>query len=296
MGKSYCLQQFDTSLNKYLYDMKYVCLSTVFSVGELHKQLDDQLGLETKDSKTILFNAIQDRIHYSIEIFPSTNMRYCSRGSVLKPPAPGRYLLRSPLPSCCHQSIMPVAAVFICKRFPNHCRFDRVQVYIPADFQEIPVILDQAGRVPGIKQVSIIAIFLIEHPGVMVHHRLHDLPDRVVHSRKFQMKMVRHQAVCLKDKRVPVLYFLQQPEEKAVVIPVAIDHAMPVAPSHDVVTCPFIPFPLFSRRSAPLSSLCIFNSAVYNNYIVYTNIRCIYKERPTDLSNSLPFSCPAAFL
>ena len=178
----------------------------------------------------------------------------------------------------------------------NSAPFNLPDNNIPADFQEISVILYQAGRVPGIKQVSIIAIFLIEHPGIMVHHRLHDLPDRVVHSRKFQMKMVRHQAVCLKDKRVPVLYFFQQPEEEAIVIPVAIDHAMPVASSHDVVTCPFIPFPLFSRLSAPLSSLCIFNSAVYNNYIVYTNICCIYKERPTDLSNSLPFSCPAAFL
>ena len=63
MGKSFCLRQFESSLNKNLYDMKYICLSTV-SVGEFYKQLCDQLGLETKGGKTIMFRAIQDRIHY----------------------------------------------------------------------------------------------------------------------------------------------------------------------------------------------------------------------------------------
>jgi len=63
MGKSFCLRQFESSLNKNLYDMKYVCLSTV-SVGEFYKQLCDQLGLETKGGKTVMFKAIQDRIHY----------------------------------------------------------------------------------------------------------------------------------------------------------------------------------------------------------------------------------------
>ena len=63
MGKSYCLQQFEASLNKNLYDMKYICLSTV-SVGEFYKQLCDRLGLEAKGGKTVMFKAIQDRIHY----------------------------------------------------------------------------------------------------------------------------------------------------------------------------------------------------------------------------------------
>ena len=63
MGKSFCLRQFESSLNKNLYDMKYICLSTV-SVGEFYKQLCDQLGLETKGGKTVMFKAIQDRIHY----------------------------------------------------------------------------------------------------------------------------------------------------------------------------------------------------------------------------------------
>ena len=63
MGKSFCLRQFESSLNKNLYDMKYVCLSTV-SVGEFYKQLCDQLGLETKGGKTVMFKAIQVRIHY----------------------------------------------------------------------------------------------------------------------------------------------------------------------------------------------------------------------------------------
>ena len=63
MGKSHCLRCFESSLNKSLYDMHYICLSTV-SVGEFYKQLCEVLGLETKGGKTIMFKAIQDRMFY----------------------------------------------------------------------------------------------------------------------------------------------------------------------------------------------------------------------------------------
>ena len=63
MGKSHCLRCFEASLNKSLYDMRYICLSTI-SVGEFYKQLCEELGLETKGGKTIMFKAIQDRILY----------------------------------------------------------------------------------------------------------------------------------------------------------------------------------------------------------------------------------------
>lgn len=63
MGKSYCLRCFEASLNKNLYDMRYICLSTV-SVGEFYKQFCEELGLETKGGKTAMFRAIQDRVMY----------------------------------------------------------------------------------------------------------------------------------------------------------------------------------------------------------------------------------------
>lgn len=63
MGKSYCLYCFEDSLNKNLYDMHYICLSTV-SVGEFYKLLCEELGLEVRGGKTIMFKAIQDRIAY----------------------------------------------------------------------------------------------------------------------------------------------------------------------------------------------------------------------------------------
>ncbi len=63
MGKSHCLRCFEDSLNENLYDMHYVCLSTV-SVGEFYKLLCEELRLETKGGKTIMFKAIQDRISY----------------------------------------------------------------------------------------------------------------------------------------------------------------------------------------------------------------------------------------
>ncbi len=63
MGKSYCLRCFEDSLNENLYDMHYICLSTV-SVGEFYKLLCEELGLDTKGGKTIMFKGIQDRITY----------------------------------------------------------------------------------------------------------------------------------------------------------------------------------------------------------------------------------------
>lgn len=63
MGKSYCLRCFEHSLNRSLYDTRYLCLSTV-SVGEFYKLFCETLGLETKGGKTVMFRAIQDRISY----------------------------------------------------------------------------------------------------------------------------------------------------------------------------------------------------------------------------------------
>ena len=63
MGKSYCLRCFESTLNRSLFDMKYICLSTV-SVGDFYKQLCDTLGLETRGGKTVMFRSIQDRLSY----------------------------------------------------------------------------------------------------------------------------------------------------------------------------------------------------------------------------------------
>lgn len=63
MGKSFALRCFEHSLNKNLYHMKYLCLSTV-SVAEFYKQFCEQLGLDTKGGKTVMFKAIQDRLYY----------------------------------------------------------------------------------------------------------------------------------------------------------------------------------------------------------------------------------------
>lgn len=63
MGKSYCLKCFEASLNKNLYDMQYLCLSTV-SVGDFYKQFCEKLGLEAKGGKTVMFRNIQDRVFY----------------------------------------------------------------------------------------------------------------------------------------------------------------------------------------------------------------------------------------
>jgi len=63
MGKSFVLNCFNKSLNPNLYQMRYICLSTV-SVAEFYKQLCDELGLDAKGGKTIMFKAIQERVFY----------------------------------------------------------------------------------------------------------------------------------------------------------------------------------------------------------------------------------------
>ena len=63
MGKSYALRCFEHSLNKNLYQMKYICLSTI-SVSEFYKQFCEQLGLDTKGGKTTMFKSIQERLYY----------------------------------------------------------------------------------------------------------------------------------------------------------------------------------------------------------------------------------------
>jgi len=63
MGKSFVLSCFNKSLNTNLYQMLYICLSTI-SVGEFYKQLCDILGLDVRGGKTVMFKAIQERVFY----------------------------------------------------------------------------------------------------------------------------------------------------------------------------------------------------------------------------------------
>jgi len=63
MGKSFALRCFHKSLNLNLYQMRYICLSTI-SVAEFYKQFCEQLGLDTKGGKTVMFKAIQERVYY----------------------------------------------------------------------------------------------------------------------------------------------------------------------------------------------------------------------------------------
>jgi type II secretory pathway predicted ATPase ExeA len=64
MGKSHALRCFQHSLNTNLYQMHYICLSTV-SVTEFYRQFCDQLGLDVvKGGKTMMFKAIKERIYY----------------------------------------------------------------------------------------------------------------------------------------------------------------------------------------------------------------------------------------
>jgi len=63
MGKSFALRCFQKSLNTNLYQMHYMCLSTV-SIIDFYKQFCEKLGLDVRVGKTVMFKAVQERIYY----------------------------------------------------------------------------------------------------------------------------------------------------------------------------------------------------------------------------------------
>lgn len=63
MGKSYALKRFEKTLNPSLYNMKYLCLSTI-SVAEFYKQFCEALGVSDRGGKPGMFKSIREQIYY----------------------------------------------------------------------------------------------------------------------------------------------------------------------------------------------------------------------------------------
>ena len=66
MGKTFAVRCFSKILNPNLYQMSYICLSTV-SVSEFYRQFCIELGLEPNTKKTIMFRSIQERVYYLLK-------------------------------------------------------------------------------------------------------------------------------------------------------------------------------------------------------------------------------------
>jgi general secretion pathway protein A len=63
MGKTYALRCFAQNLNQNLYQLSYICLSTV-SVTEFYQQFCRELGLDYGSQKAAMFRNIQERLLY----------------------------------------------------------------------------------------------------------------------------------------------------------------------------------------------------------------------------------------
>lgn len=61
MGKTFALRCFAKSLNPNLFQLSYICLSTV-SVSEFYHQFCFELGLDYNSKKSIMFRNIQERL------------------------------------------------------------------------------------------------------------------------------------------------------------------------------------------------------------------------------------------
>jgi general secretion pathway protein A len=61
MGKTFALRCFAQTLNPNLYQLSYICLSTV-SVTEFYRQFCHELGLDYSSQKAVMFRNIQERL------------------------------------------------------------------------------------------------------------------------------------------------------------------------------------------------------------------------------------------
>ena len=62
-GKTFSLRCFAKGLNPNLFQMEYICLSTV-SVNEFYRQFCSVLGVDASYRKAAMFNAVQDRLFH----------------------------------------------------------------------------------------------------------------------------------------------------------------------------------------------------------------------------------------
>jgi hypothetical protein len=61
MGKTFALRCFSQSLNPNLYQLSYICLSTV-NVTEFYQQFCHELGLEYGFKKSVMFRNMPDAL------------------------------------------------------------------------------------------------------------------------------------------------------------------------------------------------------------------------------------------
>jgi len=66
-GKTFALRCFAKSIDRNLYEIAYVCLSTV-SIMEFYRQFCTVLGIDRLHGKPAMFNAIQDRLYHLFKV------------------------------------------------------------------------------------------------------------------------------------------------------------------------------------------------------------------------------------
>jgi len=90
--------------------------------------------------------------------------------------------------------------VFVLLRSFHHLCSDWVQMYVPDQFAEIFVSLTHYGPVSTLKQVPDLLVLAVMVLAVRCEHSLHNATNRVILHLDQQVKMIRHQAICVEEE------------------------------------------------------------------------------------------------
>ncbi len=109
MGKTFALRCFAKGLNPNLFQLSYICLSTV-SVSEFYHQFAFELGLDYSSKKTIMFRNIQERLLYLFKEKRKTFILAIDESQYLNP---GIFRDIKMLMNVHFDSLDPLALIFI---------------------------------------------------------------------------------------------------------------------------------------------------------------------------------------
>jgi len=106
-----------------------------------------------------------------------------------------------------------VAGPWILLRILNHPGADGIQDNVPANFQQMAVLLDENGLVPALEQMACPSVAFVEKLGVDTVQLPHTEGEVAIGRFDKDMVMVGHEAVGVADPIIPLVDVLEGVQE-----------------------------------------------------------------------------------